>query len=92
MKHHQRCFRHISIHTNEKEVLMKIVINVKMKTVIMILVWAYDTRNHTSPIIAMMMVPVFKLQEKQQKLYFGTSGTCFIVNTMVAGYTLRPGS
>jgi hypothetical protein len=71
---------------------MKIVIIVKMRTLIMILVWADDTRNHTSPITAMMMVPVFKLQEKQQKLYFGTSGTYFIVNTMVAGYPLRPRS
>jgi hypothetical protein len=42
-----------------------------------------DRRDHTSPITAMMRVPVFKLQEQQQKLYFGTNGTHFIVNPMI---------
>jgi hypothetical protein len=68
------------------------VIIMKMKTVILILVWSGDRRDHTSPITAKTRIPVFKLQEQQQKLYFDTTGAHFIVNVMVPGYPLRPGT
>jgi hypothetical protein len=68
---------------------MKIVITVKMKMAILVLVRATDRRKLTSPITAMITIPVFRLQEKQQKLYFGTSGTYLIVKTMPACLTTR---